>query len=218
MKFCTHKIFFSKPGAQNAVTQKLASLSNGGTVKTASTKEANIANLKDYAHPKGGKAKKEEPKVEEEVVASGETEIKVAGELSGAPSTKKEEGVEKYEAGKKEATEFTNDAEKKPEDAEKPEKEAGKAATTTTKTQDGTFPSSGQPQWEGKPENNNSPEMPTDKNTKASADDLLKKVLAGLNGKFEKTANLKPELKKDTKEYWRALFGEEYADAMVSDK
>ncbi len=216
MKFITNRVFFGTPKSSPIAEKIKTAGAQAGQVKTASAaqpevKEANIANLKDYAHPKGGKAKKEAPKVEEEVVANGETEIKVA--------EGKEEGVEKYEAGKKEATEFTNDAEKKPEDAEKPEKEAGKAATTTTKTQDGSFPSSGQPQWEGKPENNNSPEMPTDKNTKASAEELLKRVLAGLNGKsFEKIANMKPEVKKDFEEYWKSLYDGDYVSAMAADK
>lgn len=212
MKLVTNRIFFGTPK-----NTKVAE-STQAQVKTASVKEAafpkghedkfkaNSEKLRNKANP--AVAKEEEGKACE---ASKEVEIKIAEE--------KEKGVEKYDAGKKEGTEFANDSEKKPEDV-KPadEKNAGKAATTTTKTQDGTFPSSGQPQWEGKPENNNKPEMPTDKNTQASADDLLKSVLAQLAKPFEKTANLKPEVKKNTKDYWRALFGEAYADAMVADK
>lgn len=230
MKFVTNRIHFGQP-KNNKVAEMIKAASSKpaeGQVKTASAKkpdevkveqkkEANIKNLGEYAHPKGGKKKNEqpveavEPEVEtEEVVAEGEVEIKVA--------EGKQEGVEGYEAGKKEANEFTNDADKKPEDCEEPEKNAGKAATTKTKTQDGTFPSSGQPQWEGKPENNNDPEMPNEKNTKASADDHLKKIQAKLEGSFVKVSKLSPEMKKETREYWRALYGDDYADAMVSDQ
>ncbi len=156
--------------------------------------------------PKAKKVEEKDAGVKVEVTKVAEKEIKVA----------EDKGEEKYDAGKTEAK-LTNDPEK-PKDEKAPEKEAGKAATTTTKTDAGTFPSSGQPQWEGKAENNNKPEMPTDKNTKASADDHLKAILAALDKGMVKTSNLKPEIKSRTKEYWRALYDEDYADAMVADK
>jgi hypothetical protein len=212
MKFVTNRIFL--PTTKKVETKTAAA---DGITKTASTKEANIANLGEFAHGKGKGGKKEKDDTKEEVVEAcdAEASAKVAPKTA---EVKAEEKVETYDAGKKEGAEFTNDAKKEPEDAKKPEKESGKAATTTTKTPEGTFPSSGQPQWEGKAENNNKPEMPTDKNTQASASDLLKTIVASLAGPFQITANLKPELKKKTKEYWRALYGDAYAEAMVCDK
>jgi hypothetical protein len=213
MKMITNRIFLSstKPAATKTASAE-------GQVKTASSqKQSNIANLGDYAHPSG---KKKTTEVVEACDTDMEAKAKAPKkkEASAKVAEVKEEKVETYDAGKLEAKNFTNDAKKEPEDCEKPEKESGKAATTTTKTKDGTFPSSGQPQWEGEPKNNNKPEMPTDKNTQASANDLLKKILSSLDVKFEKFANLKPEIKKDFVEYWRSLYGADYAAAMAEDK
>jgi hypothetical protein len=63
--------------------------------------------------------------------------------------------------------------------------------------------------------------MPTDKNTQASAEDILKQKLASLDGKYiavTKVANLKGEVASELKAYWRELYGEDYADAMVAKK
>ena len=232
MKMVTHKISTAKPTktmddfvkeaqAKNAASQ-IKTASAQTVTKTASTKEANLANLGDKkAKPFGAKGEEKEEKKEkgekkegcDEVTASKEVEIKVAEDKS-------DKAVETYDAGKKEATEFTNDAEKKPED---PEKKANggdpkpkEQGSYEAKNGYEKLPSSGQTEWEGKQENNNKPEMPTDKNTKASSQG--KTVVSVPQGKYTIVANLKPELKKRTREYWLSLYPADYVDAMIADK
>lgn len=246
MKFVTNRIYFGQPKS-NKVAELLKSAGTKqeeGLTKTASAEKeaafpagheekfkanteklkAKVDGKKDEAKPCMDAApkacadgKKAEVAVEKEIKVADTT--KKAGEL---PTVKveKEEGVEKYEAGKKEATEFTNDAEKKPEDAKKPEKEAGKAATTKTTTQDGTFPSTGQPQWEGKKENNNDPWKAEGKDPykSAKAEELIKQVLASLEGPMQKTANMTSEVKKRTRAVLEVFWPSNYVDAILADK
>ncbi len=163
-------------------------------------------------------AAKPKPKAAAVVVANQTTKatVKVAED-----EKKSEKGEETYDAGKTEAK-LTNDPEM-PTDTtaaatkmtggdKKPEHPTGESAGTKGVT---TYDEG---KWEGKPANNNKPEMPTEKNVVASGEDALKQILAMLEQPMTKTANMKPELKKRTREYLLSVFPAAYVDAMLADK
>jgi len=217
MKFVTHRIYTGKPTKTVAELVKEAQAKNGGVVKTASSqapakKQANLANLGDKKAKPFGAKEEEEVEVEDKKEASKKAPVKKA-ETSGGVKD-----VETYDAGKKEATEFTNDDIKEPKEADVKAFNGGdpKPAAKTTTDQQGNEVPTGNINDEGTEHRTNDPQMPDEKNTKASADKGVKLGVPG--GKYEVIANLRPELKSRTKEYYRKLYGEDYADAMVADK
>ena len=212
MRFVTNRIYTGKPTKSVADLVKEAQARNAGLSKTASTKEANMNNFKGKeAKPFKPSGKKDEEceetgegeEKDECVEASTEVEIKIAKEKQ-----------ETYDAGKKEGTEFTNKDIREPKDADVEAATGGDKKPEPKKGKDG-LPESGQPQWEGKSENNNNPWK--DPKAKDAGSEQTIKVSVP-DGKYVVVANLKPELKARTREYWLALYPADYVDAMLADK
>jgi hypothetical protein len=248
MKFITNKIHFGQPNSNKVASiMKAASGNrNEAQIKTASAedssdevedleKEANLDNIPDdkKAEPFGKKDEddssddkdEKESDVEsqcdvEDEDDDEEVEVEASTKNSVKVADKSTDGTEKYDAGKVEG-DLAND----PGDAESADKVSDSdpkpEGKKTTKTQDGTFPSSGQPEWEGKPENNNDPKMPDANNVEASADSLVKEALSKLDGRFvplEKVANMTPEIKERTRQYMLKFWPKEYVDSALAEK
>lgn len=209
MKLVTNRIHLSAPKTSLEDLLKKASSTNQvktasakKAVKTASSEGVKTASEKeeDCGCPEGvdPKAKKDDKNKKEDgkaCEATAKKNVKVADD----------KGVVTTDTGKLEAKNFTNDAKKEPEDETVHHDKKPKTK------KDGEEVTSGQPQWEGKQENNNKPEVV------ASVNDRIIKGIP--TGKWiNVNANLKPEVKNKVKAYWRKLYGEDYANAMVADK
>lgn len=202
MKLITNRIHLSAPKTSLDDLLKRASAAN--QVKTASTNTVKKTVKAEFKKEDIEDADdKDEEKTEEGKKAKDCKPCEAKSKKS--VKTAEEKGVETTDTGELEAKNFTNDADKEPEDDET------KSDKKTSPNKDGECVTSGQPQWEGKQENNNNPKVV------ASYKDRVKTGIP--SGKWiSVNANLKPEVKNKVKAYWRNLYGEDYANAMVADK